>query len=98
MNYYLGPELAALAPMVPPIDFADVAAVRAFSAQLGFGPCGKELAAQRALSVPAIRSYSSVTDAMQTKSVTAICCHRLFMPAKVRPDEVIDDDRGPYRM
>jgi acetyl esterase len=34
MNYYLVPELAALAPMIPPMDFADVAAVRARSAQM----------------------------------------------------------------
>jgi hypothetical protein len=37
MNYYLVPELAALAPMIPPMDFADVAAVRARYAQMSAG-------------------------------------------------------------
>lgn len=34
MDYYLVPELAAIAPMIPQMDFADVASVRAITEQM----------------------------------------------------------------
>jgi acetyl esterase len=33
MDYYLDPELAPLAAMIPPLDWSDVAGVREFTAQ-----------------------------------------------------------------